>query len=321
MSRRVPSFFLLVPGPWRDAREVVDALRSRGVESHVRGDAPIAAGQVLVGIIEDDHLADGFTWGRHGRLPADLAQQVANCRRAALIELGFRLDQAPARVAELGRALRSAGGVALRMEASGSAWAWDPWLENLDSGLPSAMYATAVLLARGSDGVVFSCGMHHFDLPDAQITLDAPSAAIAWLDTFNIYQLAESPVLASGHTFQPDPASDRRALERWPDHRHHPTDGRHNPFGIWRFLAPEEKRLQAGELVPVIMPSLVAMLVAAERKEGRPLTRAEVEELVEKSPAIAMERRDALAIEQSRGYADIEPELAWEQWQIVRATM
>jgi hypothetical protein len=34
-----------------------------------------------------------------------------------------------------------------------------------------------------------------------------------------------------------------------------------------------------------------------------------------------MECRDAIALEQSRGYADIEPELAWGQWQIVRATM
>jgi hypothetical protein len=45
-----------------------------------------------------------------------------------------------------------------------------------------------------------------------------------------------------------------------------------------------------------------------------------VETLVEQSPAITMERRDAIALEQSRGYADLEPELAWEQWLIVRAT-
>lgn len=31
-----------------------------------------------------------------------------------------------------------------------------------------------------------------------------------------------------------------------------------------------------------------------------------------------MKPADALALERSRGYADIEPELAWQQWQIVR---
>jgi hypothetical protein len=45
-----------------------------------------------------------------------------------------------------------------------------------------------------------------------------------------------------------------------------------------------------------------------------------VEQVVHNAPAIAMEARDALALERSRGYADIEPELAWEQWQIVRPT-
>jgi hypothetical protein len=51
------------------------------------------------------------------------------------------------------------------------------------------------------------------------------------------------------------------------------------------------------------------------------LSRPEVEKLVHDSTAIAMQARDALALERSRGYADIEPELAWEQWQIVRRTI
>ena len=115
--------------------------------------------------------------------------------------------------------------------------------------------------------------------------------------------------------------AERRVLERWPDHRHHRGDGRHNPFGLWRFLPPGQSDLQPGELVPVILPSLVAILTATENWAGRPLTQAEVEALVDKSPAISMERSHAIALEQSRGYADIEAELAWAQWQIVRATM
>jgi hypothetical protein len=63
---------------------------------------------------------------------------------------------------------------------------------------------------------------------------------------------------------------------------------------------------------------LVAVLLSRERSKGSPLTRREVEEIVTKSPAIVMEARDVLALERARGYADIEPELAWEQWQIVR---
>lgn len=319
--RRVPSFFLLVPGPWTDAFQVVGALQTHGIDAQLRGDAPIEADQILVELVEDDRLADGFSWGRYGPLPDELVQQVGTCSHAALLELGFRLDQAPDRVAAIGRALREAGGVAIRMEASGSAWACEPWLERMDTGLPGAIYETAVIVVGGGDGALFTCGMHHFDLPDAQIEMDHPSEVIAWLDTFNIWQLAESPVLASGHTFQPDAESERRVLERWPDHRHHSNDGRHNPFGLWRFLAPGQKGIQPGELVPVIIPSVMALLGAMENKNGRPLTREEVEELVENAPAIAMKHEDAIAMERSRGYADIEPELAWEQWQLVRTTM
>ena len=68
-------------------------------------------------------------------------------------------------------------------------------------------------------------------------------------------------------------------------------------------------------------------LVAAHEDEYGALQRqlarrgVNVEAIVAKSVAVAMSPRDALALEQSRGYADIEPELAWPQWQIVRRTL
>ena len=53
------------------------------------------------------------------------------------------------------------------------------------------------------------------------------------------------------------------------------------------------------------------------------LPTAEVEAVVGRGTVIAMTPAHAQALERSRGYADIEPadiepELAWEQWQIVR---
>ncbi len=207
------------------------------------------------------------------------------------------------------------------MEASGGAWAWEPWLERLDSGLPEDLVETAVITVRGEGDELFTCGMRHFDLPDAQITMESPTDAIAWLDIFHVWQLAETPILVSGQTFRPDEDSERRVLERWPDHRHHVQDGRHNPFGLWRFLAPGQTGLQPSATVPVILPSLVAMLVSLEDKKGRPLTQDEVEEIVYNAPAIVMEHSHAVTLERSRGYVDLEPELAWEQWQLVRPTL
>jgi hypothetical protein len=160
--------------------------------------------------------------------------------------------------------------------------------------------------------------MHHFDLPDAQLEMADPSEAMTWLDAFCVYQLIEQPALVSGHTFRPSAAAARRTIERWPDHRHHPNDGRHNPFGVWRFLEPGVRGLEATRTIPVIIPPLVTLLLSAERSAKRPLSRPEVEDLVSKAPAMAMEARDIARLERARGYADIEPERAWEQWQIVR---
>ena len=321
MSARVPSNFLLVPGPWRRPGEVVEALKARGVDAHAAWDEPIAAGQVRVDVIEDERLGSGFARGRSGPLPSELVERVAACRRAALVEIGQTLDADPTRVAEVGRALRDAGGLAVRLEASGVASPWKPWLGLLSSGGASELCELSVCFVRDEDDAFFTCGMHGFDLPDAEIIAADAEIAIDWLDARSVYQLAEQPALASGHTFRPYAEAAPRVLERWPDHRHHPEDGRYNPFGVWRLLPEGVSRLEARAHVPTIVPPLVAMLTAAERSAKRALTREEVAALVSEASAIALEPRHIREMERSRGYADIEPELAWEQWQVVRETL
>lgn len=318
-SERVPCVHLLVPGPWASDAPLLEQLRRAGVGAAAAGQDPHA--EVSVQWIQDDRLVDALGWSRHGPLAADALAQVAQCHAAAVVEIRLRLDQAAERVAQIGRALAQAGGVALRVEGSGTAWTWQAWLDRLDSGLPEHLVEAAVSLVQDTDGTVFTCGMQHFDLPDAQLRADDAAQAVAWLECFNSFQLGESPVLVSGQTFRPGPDHARRVLERWPDGRHDSTDGRHNPFGIWRFLEPGVPGLAAPALTPVPIPSLVATLAALERKNGGPLSRAQVRALVDQSPVIAMERADAIALEKRRGYADVEPELAWAQWQIVRARL
>jgi hypothetical protein len=320
MSDRVPSLFLLVPGHWRDADDLVASLRERGISATLAAQSPMGRDEVRVELVETAS-ADAFSWGRRGKLDEELLRRVSDCPSTALVECGFRLDEAPLEVALIGRALRDAGGEAVRMEASGAASAWAPWLAHLESRLPARIYSCAVLLVADDDNVTFTCGMHQFDLPDAQIRTANPSEGMAWLDEFCVYQLAEQPALLLGHTFQPSAEFPRRSLERWPDDRHHPNDGRYNPFGLWRFLEPGVRGIRGGSTVPIIMPALVATLLSHERAAGRPLTRPEVQEIVGKCPAVVMKASDVRAFERARGYADIEPELAWEQWRIVRTTM
>jgi len=310
---RVPSVFLLVPWPWTSTGELLEQLGSRGVAAQPRGGPPTAGG-VYAELVEDDDFSPGFSWGRRGLLSDDVIAAVAACRAAALIEVGARLDRCASQVAEVGRALRAMGGIAVRMEGSGAASPWEPWLEQMESGEPWDLYRSAVIVVQEDHGF-FTCGMQQFDLPDAdaQIDMDDPRQALDWLDTLCAYQSPKVPDLVSGHTFQPDAESPRRTLERWPDAVHHPEDGRHNPFGVWRFLGEGEKGLAASALIQTITPPLVVSLAAAEQSKGGPLTRAEVTALVDKAPAIAMSIADARALEQGRGYADIEPELTFDQ--------
>jgi hypothetical protein len=320
MTEQVPSIYFLVPGPWRTHGAILEALAAGGVAARAMDDSPLEAGELRVDRIEERAgFGDAMVRGRAGPLPSGVVAAAAGCPHAALLEFGFRLqDDTQRRVALAGRALRAAGGVAVRAEASGGASTWEPWLAQLESGDPMELVHSSVVVVGERGGGVFTCGMHAFGLPEAEIHLADSERAMEWVDVLCAYQVAEQPVLATGHSFQPDAQSERRRLERWPDHRHHPDDGRHNPFGTWRLVPDDEGALRPIDPSPVIVPSLVAQLSAAERQRGRALTREEVEALTEGATAMAMDQRDAAALERSRGYADLEPRRAFAQWQLVR---
>ncbi|MCB9599011.1 MAG: hypothetical protein H6722_13525 [Sandaracinus sp.] len=71
-------------------------------------------------------------------------------------------------------------------------------------------------------------------------------------------------------------------------------------------------------MVSTFILPLAALLRAKETQLGRGLTRDEVEALRDGAVVMNLELSHARAMERSRGYADLEPERAWEQWQIVR---
>ena len=75
------------------------------------------------------------------------------------------------------------------------------------------------------------------------------------------------------------------------------------------------------ELIITPVPALVAVLLAKEREKGALLTREEVEEITDKAHCVAMPRFARKKVDESRGYEDIDPEHAWEQWQEVRQVL
>ena len=72
------------------------------------------------------------------------------------------------------------------------------------------------------------------------------------------------------------------------------------------------------QLIPVFMPALVVLLHHLERKKGSPLTQQEVLEVRDKGICMMMRVEHAIALDEKRGYNDIDPKFAWEQWQEAR---
>lgn len=73
-----------------------------------------------------------------------------------------------------------------------------------------------------------------------------------------------------------------------------------------------------GTLVSVPIPALVAVLVALERRKGSELTEDEVLAARDKAVRMQMPLSVAQRMEQARGYADINPEDVWTEWQRFR---
>ena len=74
-------------------------------------------------------------------------------------------------------------------------------------------------------------------------------------------------------------------------------------------------------LVIYPMPSLVATLLNREQAKSSPLTEAEVMEIRDSCPSVAVPIDVAAKIDAERGYKDIDPEQCWEQWQEARKSL
>lgn len=72
-------------------------------------------------------------------------------------------------------------------------------------------------------------------------------------------------------------------------------------------------------LVIVPMPALVVVLQNLENAKGAPLTRDEVLEARDEAHCVVLPRSAVRKLESSRGYVDIDPERAWEEWQAYKA--
>lgn len=81
------------------------------------------------------------------------------------------------------------------------------------------------------------------------------------------------------------------------------------------------KKQDAEELIPIPVPALVAVLLNKEKEKGSPLSESEVIDIRDSAACIMGSSNEVQELEKTRGYSDIDPEFAWEQWQEVRVEL
>jgi hypothetical protein len=72
-------------------------------------------------------------------------------------------------------------------------------------------------------------------------------------------------------------------------------------------------------LIVVFMPSLYSWLSQAERVKGAALSSTEVTRIRDASPAIAVTAEQAKRLNADRGYADVDPQNAYGDWERMKA--
>ena len=70
----------------------------------------------------------------------------------------------------------------------------------------------------------------------------------------------------------------------------------------------------------LFMPSLASLLDHAEDLKGSPLTEAEVVKLRDGAKVVVTPTDVVRAVEESRGYPEVDPFNAWETWQALRSS-
>jgi hypothetical protein len=237
-----PELFVCIPGKWADRNDFLRQV----ITCEPKG-RYMFAGMVLADIqaeqhvrLEfcpaDSHIPEAFNIAGQGQLPADLISQLV--AHTAVVYLRFPLDVLDQReyILKFTQLVQRVGGIAVKLESAGIAHTWDRWFALMSGSLFDVYCACVVLI--GDERCYYSCGMHHFGLPECEAPRDYPHVQAAdVMNRFNFWRITERPTLESGHTFSLSSESPSFRLSLCRDTRHGPDDLFHNSHGIWQ-LAP-----------------------------------------------------------------------------------
>jgi hypothetical protein len=229
---------LCIPGPWKDRS---DFLR-RVITLEPMGQFMFAGG-ILADVTGKDHLpveftpadphiGEAFEIAGQGKIPPSTLAEIEQHKSVVYLHFPVNLQAERTRLIKFTKLLQRLGGHAVKVESSGISHSWDRWFKLLDGSLFD-LYCSAVVLI-GDKGHYYSCGMHHFGLPECAVptTVDLAEAADL-MNRFNFWQVAERPTMTSGHTFSLSEDAPVWRLRLKSDDRHETDHPFYNPNGVW----------------------------------------------------------------------------------------
>jgi hypothetical protein len=74
-------------------------------------------------------------------------------------------------------------------------------------------------------------------------------------------------------------------------------------------------------LILTPIPALGVLLLHLEKQKGSPLSEAEVLQARDKAVCVALPLSKRRAVDEQRGYQDIDPENVWEEWLAFKAQL
>lgn len=75
------------------------------------------------------------------------------------------------------------------------------------------------------------------------------------------------------------------------------------------------------KLVIQCVPALITILLSVEQKAGFPLSKVQVETIRDQANVMAVSAEAAKAVDERRGYSDLNLASAWEEWQSARQSL
>jgi hypothetical protein len=185
-------------------------------------------------------MEEAFRCAGQGKISAETLHAIGQHKGVAYIHFPLAFITERERIKMFTSILRDCGGIGIKNESSGIAHEWNRWFELIESeNLFDAYCACIVLVA--DDDVYYSCGMHHFSLPEVQISRDFEiQEAAKFINDFNLYQMIEEPKIAVGHTFGLTADGPKFRISHLADERHDTEDLFYNAAGVWSLETVEQ---------------------------------------------------------------------------------